>query len=184
MSPLRPESERSIEPLDAARHDREAFSSGIDAVDNFLRRTANKLAQADNLRVFVLCDPALGLIGYYALNAHAVSVRDLPHRYSRTGPRHGDILAAFVSMMGVDKRFARRGFGGDLLMDALLRIARLSDEIGIAVVLLDVLDCGDPERIAGRRSFYQRYGFQPLVSRPSRLYLPVATVRKVMDENV
>jgi len=54
--------------------------------------------------------------------------------------------------------------------------------IGLAVVLLDVLDCGDPERTARRQSLYQSYGFKPLPSNPARLYLPLATVRKLMAE--
>jgi len=33
----------SIEPLDPDRHDRAAFSCGVDQVDNFFRKTANKL---------------------------------------------------------------------------------------------------------------------------------------------
>lgn len=44
----------TIEPLDPAKHDRAAFSCGITQVDNFFRRTANKLAKADNVRTFVM----------------------------------------------------------------------------------------------------------------------------------
>jgi hypothetical protein len=48
-------------------------------------------------------------------------------------------------MIGRNQRFAGGGFGGDLLADCLNRILRISDQIGIAVALLDILDCGNPE---------------------------------------
>jgi ribosomal protein S18 acetylase RimI-like enzyme len=171
----------AIEPLDPDRHDRAAFSCGVDQVDNFFRKTANKLARADNLRVFVMVSAAGDLIGFYALNAHAVDYADLPAKYARTRPAHGQIPAAYISMIGVDKRFAGKGFGGDLLADALTRIARAAGDLGIAVVMLDVLDCGDPVVVQRRLRLYTGYGFTPLPSRPLRLFLSIATVRELLS---
>src|SRR3546814_20008893 len=116
------------------------------------------------------------LIGFYSINAHAIDYTRLPPRFARNRPGHGSIPAAFLSMMGVDAGFAGRGHGEVLLTDALLRIHRLSREIGTAVVMLDVLACGDPERVARRRNFYLRFGFMPLQAEPDRLYLPVAPI--------
>lgn len=170
----------TIEPLDPERHDREAFSCGVEQVDNFFKRTANKLARADNLRVFVMTGPDGAVIGFYALNAHAVDYADLPRSFARTRPGHGQIPAAYLSMIGVDRRFAGRGFGGDLLVDALTRISRAADQLGIAVVMLDILDCGNPDLVHRRQALYASYGFTPLPSRPLRMFLPVATVRKLL----
>ena len=166
-----------IEPLDPARHDREGFSCGIPQIDNFFRRTANKLTRAGNLRTFVMVGPAGELIGFYAANAHAVDYAELPDRFARNRPAHGSIPAAYISMIGVDRRFQGRGYGGDLLVDCLTRLAGAADALGIAVVLLDVFDCGDPERVAKRRALYTGYGFEPLPSNELRLFLPMATVR-------
>lgn len=172
----------TIEPFDPAKHDRTAFSCGIEQVDNFFKRTANKLAKADNLRVFVLVDAAATLIGFYAVNAHSVDYQDLPDKYARDRPGHGMIPAAYLSMIGVDERFQGRGFGGDLLVDGLKRIAQAADHLGIAVVMLDVLDCGDPERVGKRKALYESYGFEALESNASRLFLPIATVRALIGE--
>lgn len=169
-----------IEPLDPAKHDRAAFSCGVGQVDNFFRKTANKLAMADNLRVFVIVAPAGELVGFYALNAHALEYTDLPARFARTRPRHGQIPAAYISMIGVDTRFAGQGYGGDLLVDALTRIARAADDVGIAVVMLDVLDCGDATLVQRRLRLYTGYGFAPLPTQPLRLFLPLATVRDLL----
>lgn len=179
MTPPQQASTR-IEPFDPARHDRAAFASGVDAVDNFLRKTANKLSRADNLRLYAMTDAAGALIGFYALNAHAIDYAELPTKYARTRPGHGSIPAAYISMIGVDAHHQGRGYGGDLLVDALTRIVQAADAIGIAVVILDVLDDGDPVQVARRKALYESYGFQSLPSRPLRLFLPLATVRQLI----
>jgi ribosomal protein S18 acetylase RimI-like enzyme len=175
-----PRTSTRIEPFDPERHDRSAFACGVEAVDNFLKKTANKLARADNLRLYAMTDPSGALIGFYALNAHAIDYAELPTKYARTRPGHGSIPAAYISMIGVDARHQGHGYGGDLLVDALTRIAQAADAIGIAVVILDVLDDGDAEQVARRKLLYESYGFQPLPSRPLRLFLPLATVRQLI----
>ncbi|MDX5332367.1 MAG: GNAT family N-acetyltransferase [Caulobacteraceae bacterium] len=167
-----------IEPFDPAKHDRTAFSCGVEQVDNYFKKTANKLAKAGNVRLYVMTAADGGLIGFYALNAHAVDYTTLSAAYARTRPRHGQIPAAFISMIGVDERYAGQGFGGDLLVDALRRILAAAEAIGIAVVMLDVLDCGDPKRVEKRLKLYRSYGFEALASQPLRLFMPIGTVRQ------
>jgi hypothetical protein len=172
----------TIEPLDPNKHDRAAFSCGVEQVDNFFKKTANKLAKADNLRVFVMSRPDGTVIGFYAMNAHAIDYQELPKKFSRERPGRGSIPAAYISMIGRDQRFAGGGFGGDLLADCLTRILRVSDQIGLAIVILDVLDCGNPELVAKRRALYLEYGFQPLPSDDLRLFLPIDTLRRIVEE--
>ncbi|MFN3831900.1 MAG: GNAT family N-acetyltransferase [Allorhizobium sp.] len=169
-----------IELLDPERHDRDNFSCGVETVDNYFRKTANKLAKAGNTRVYVMTSLSGEVIGFYALNAHSVDFTELPSRYARTRPSHGAIPAAFISMIGVDKRYAGQGYGGDLLADALLRIVQAADRIGIAVVILDVLDDGKPDEVTRRKTLYLRYGFEVLPSNPLRLFLPVAAIREAL----
>ena len=172
-----------IEPLDPQRHDRAAFSCGVEQVDNFFKRTAAKLAKADNLRVFVMTSPRAELIGFCGLNAHAIDFAELPAKYARSRARHGYIPASYISMIGVDQKFAGQGYGGDLLIDALQRINRAADEIGIAVVVLDVLNCGNPKLVDKRLRLYKSYGFMPFPSNELRLFLPIATVRTLIAED-
>jgi hypothetical protein len=179
---IEPQFPYSIEPFDPERHDRAGFSCGVAAVDNYFKKTAKKLAEAGNVRLFVMVSTEQALIGFYAINAHAVNYRDLPKRFARSRPGHGSIPAAFIAMIGRDQRFSGAGFGGDLLVDALLRIDQAADSLGIAVVLLDVLDCGDPYRTARHQALYENYGFQPLLSKPTRLFLPLRVIRELMTE--
>lgn len=172
-----------IEPFDPSTHDRTAFSCGVDQVDNYFKKTANKLAQANNVRVFVMRSISdAQLVGFYATNAHAIDYEELPPKFARARPAHGTIPAAYISMIGVDHNFAGKGYGGDLLIDALKRLERISEDTGIAVVMLDVLDCGNPENVQRRLELYRGYGFRPLPSNPLRLFLPMATVSKMIEQ--
>ncbi len=173
----------TIEPFDPEKHDRAAFSCGVEQVDNYFQKTANKLAKADNVRLYVMVADDGSVIGFHALNAHVVHYADLPPKFARTRPAHGNIPAAYISMIGRDQKFRGGGYGGDLLVDALRRIAVAADAIGVAVVMLDVLDCGDPDRVTRRQALYESYGFQALASNPLRMFLPVSVVRKLIAED-
>lgn len=172
-----------IEPFDPEKHDRAAFSCGVDQVDNFFKKTANKLAEAGNLRVYVMLGIGGEVIGFYAINAHAVDYQELPKAYARTRPGHGSIPAAYISMIGVDQRHTGHGYGADLLADALRRIAIASENLWIAVVVLDVLDDGNPNLTARRKKLYEGYGFMPFKSAQLRIFLPVATIRVMLVES-
>ncbi len=67
-----------IEPFDPGRYDRSGFACGTDRLDNFLRFSARKQQKDDFTRVFVaVAEESPKVLGYYALNAHAVATDDL-----------------------------------------------------------------------------------------------------------
>lgn len=74
-------------------------------------------------------------------------------------------------MIGVDQRFAGQGYGGDLLVDALTRIALAAEQMGLAMVMPDILDCGDEKLVEKRKNLYRRYGLEALPSNPLRMFL-------------
>ena len=122
------------------------------------------------------------LFGFYAINTHTLQYGELPTKFARTRPSHDNIPAACISMIGHDQRFHGGGDGSDLLVDALHRIARAAEALGIAIALLDVLDCGDPAKVARRRALYAGFGFTALRSNPLRMFLPISTIRALLAE--
>ena len=132
-----------------------------------------------------MSDPDSGnaVVGFYAINAHAVHYGDLPKKCARTRPSHGNIPAAYISMIGRDRKYRGFGYGNDLLVDSLQRIVSAADSLGLALVMLDVLDCGDPERVERRRALYEIYGFTAMPGQPLRLFLPISTARDLLKGN-
>ena len=168
-----------IEPLDSQKHDRAAFSCGTDRLDNFLKRTARKHQAGDLTRVWVATESGhAGILGYYALNAHALEGNDLPVHLTKNAPRLGGIPAVYLSMVAVDYRYQGQGIGRILLADALNRAADAADQIGLKAVVLDVIEDGGAEITERRRAFYAAMGFQSLPSRPLRMFISIETVRK------
>jgi ribosomal protein S18 acetylase RimI-like enzyme len=160
-----------IEPLDTARHDRASFSSGVSQCDNFLRLTAGKLTKAGHIRTFVMTPDGIKIIGFYALNAHSIDYRELPAQFVRDRPASGFIPAAFIAMIAVDKSEQGKGYGGDLLADALKRIAEARKSLGVSIAVLDVLDDGNEPAIARRVGLYRSYGFEAIAERSLRMWI-------------
>lgn len=171
------ETDFKIEPFDPKSHDRTAFSCGVAQIDNYLKLTAKKSSKADVVRIWVILDHDVRIIGFYGINMHAIAAENMPSAYQKKAPKHGLLPAAFIAMIGVDQSQQGEGIGGVLLADALSRIGRVADEIGTTAVLLDILDDGDDEAVARRRRYYESFGFASLPDQPLRLFMPIQTVR-------
>lgn len=166
----------SIEPFDPDKHDRDKFSCGVDQVDNYFKKTANKLRKVGNTSVYVVVGQEGDVAGFYAMNAHAVHFQDLPKKYHKTAPGHGSIPAVYISMIGRDERYRGQKIGADLLVDALCRASRATETgYAAAVIMLDVFDCGDSEKVKNRKAMYEGFGFQSLESNPLRMFMPMKT---------
>lgn len=166
-----------IEPLDRARHDRAAFSCGIDRMDNFLKSTAAKQADQDFARTYVVVEPpSTRILGYYALCAHAIDIRTLPEPDRKRMPHHDKIPAVYLSMIAVDASAQNRGLGKLLLADVLNRCAAVADKIGCHFIVLDAIDDN-----AAR--LYRRIGFHdlPAPGQENRMVMSLAKVRRAID---
>ncbi len=169
----------SIEPLDPQKHDRAAFSCGTDRLDNFLKRTARKHQAGDFSRVWVATEGGRpDILGFYAMNGHSFEGDDLPANLTRNAPRSGDIPVVYLSMIAVDRRYQGQGLGRILLADALRRASAAAEHIGLKAVVLDVIEDGGHEATEKRRAFYAAMGFQPLPTRPLRMFISIETVRR------
>ena len=174
----------SIEAFDPARHERSEFHSGVPRIDNFLKRTARKHQAGDFTRVWVACLPGgQRVIGFYAINAHALESLELPGDLAKGAPRHGSVPSAYLSMVGVDRAAQGRGLGRALMVDALGRIEAASHIVGIKAVVLDVIEDGGLDAFRKRKRFYERLGFVSFPSRPTRMFITMATVRTALNRD-
>lgn len=171
-----------IQPFDPKKHDRAAFSCGVEQVDNFLKRTAKKADKADVVRIWVVVDAKNHIIGFYGINMHSVAVEKMPEKYKKKTLKHGLLPAAFIAMIGVEEGHQRKGLGKALVADALNRIAVASDQIAACVIMLDVLNDGDEGAIAQRKNYYENFGFIPLPNQQLRLFMPIETARQASRE--
>ena len=173
----------NIEPFDPDRHDRRAFSCGYERIDNYLKRSARKHQKADFTRVYVAVpDGGAQILGYYSVNAHSLVTSDLPQSLGRGAPRHGAVPCVYLSMLGVDNSRQGKGLGQALMADALKRASNAADEVGLKLVVLDVLDDGGPQAVERRVRFYEGLGFRLLPGRMTRMYITLKDVRAAFEE--
>ncbi len=165
-----------IEPLDRQKHDRAAFRSGVDRVDNFLQKTATYQQENELTRVYVAClDQESAVIGYYALSSHSIDVTTLSETNRKKLPRYPTISAIYLSVIGFSVDHQGKGGGHFLLMDALRKCAEAADIIGAHFVVLDSLN----ERAA---KLYREIGFVDLPNHEPRMLMNMKVVRAAIAE--
>ncbi|MDP3031876.1 MAG: GNAT family N-acetyltransferase [Rhodocyclaceae bacterium] len=160
------ESDVQIEPL-AAIHDRRNFSCGESDLDDYLRRLARQHAESKISRTYVGTKGG-SVLGYYSLAMSAIRKDLLPDQYQKRFPNY-PVPVARLARLGVDRRQQGKGLGKLLLMDALYRCSRLSEEIGSVGVVVDA-------KHARAKNFYQQYNFEAFPDAPLTLWLPAAAI--------
>jgi len=161
-----------IKPFSKA-DDRSAFACGRPALDDFIRTRVSQYEKRRLGKTFVaVSEGEKRVIGYYTLAAGAVIFEHLPTEASRKLPKH-PVPVILLARLAVDQSAQGKRLGEGLLLDALQRSLDLSGNLGAYAVEVDALD-------DSAVTFYLKYGFAPLLDNPKHLYLPLATIDKVL----
>ena len=151
----------------SALHDRRSFSCGEPVLDEYLRRFARQHAESKISRTYVGAKDER-ILGYYCLAMSAIRKEQLPAQHQKRFPNY-PVPMARLARLGVDQRQQGKGLGKLLLMDALYRCYRLSEEIGSVGVVVDAKH----ERA---QSFYRQFNFESFPESPLTLWLPIAAI--------
>ncbi len=162
-----------VEAFDTSKHDRTAFTCGVAAMDRWFKESISDQIKRNRLRVWCAVSDDDDLIGFYGLSAHSVVPQSASALAARR-ERH-PIPAIYLAALATHIAHQGQGLGGALLADALTRSYSVSNDIGAAAVILDVLE---DEAHAKRRFFYERIGFMTLDPdhHPNRMYMPMKAV--------
>ncbi len=161
-----------VEPLDPAKHGREAFDCGAEPLTIFLKTRANREARAFASACYVLVPTSepTRIAGYYTLSATTIELKEIAVekqaqlRLPRSYPELGAVL---VGRLARDLAFAKHRVGEKLILSALFRSYHEAKKIGAVAVVVD-------SKSDEATQFYKRYGFIPLDR--SRLWLPMRDV--------
>jgi predicted GNAT family N-acyltransferase len=160
-----------FEPLGPA-HDRAAFSCGVEALDNYLRKQAGQDVRKRVAVAFVLTPDGKTVAGYYTLSQYSVELDAIPDGLAAKLPKYPFVPATLIGRLAVSNEFRGQRLGELLLMDALNRCLSGSKQVASAAVIVDAKD-------DGAAAFYKKYGFIELPKTPKRLFLPMATIEKL-----
>ncbi len=156
------------------QHDRTAFHCGAEALDRYLKQQARQDVDKRVAAPFVAVNPPdTRVLGYYTLSASVLTLADLPDELARKLPRYPQLPVTLLGRLAVDESTKGQGLGEHLLLDALHRSLAHADQI---VAMAVVVDAKDESAV----SFYRHYGFLPLQSQPSRLFVPMRLIAQLL----
>jgi GNAT superfamily N-acetyltransferase len=156
-------------------HLTDEFDCGSEAQTSWLRRHALQADQTDSTKVRVLTRTGeRRVVGYYALSAGSVELRDAPERVRKGMPRY-PVPVIVLTRLGVDRSEQGRGLGSALVKDAILRAEAASRSIGARALLIH---CETDEA----KAFYQRLvpDFAESPTDPLHLYLLMGDLRQTI----
>jgi GNAT superfamily N-acetyltransferase len=148
----------------ATEHRLDGFRCGRPELDFWLTQRARRNQLEGASRCFVVCANS-EVVGYYALSAGAVLHETVPGNIRRNMPE--PIPVAVLGRLAVHSDWNGQGIGAGLLKDAVLRTARLGEEMGIRALLCHAID----ERA---RDFYLSHGFVVSPIEPLTVMLNIA----------
>ncbi len=159
------------EPLSSS-HDKSSFSSGIDALDNYLKKQANQ-DQKRRLAVCFVYQKEGCVLCYYTLSSNSLRKASFPKSISKKWPpSYENIPTTLIGRFAVDARLQGQGIGKILLVDALRRSYQISKSVGSAAV------CVDPKNESAKQ-FYKKLGFITLPS-SGKMILPMKVIASVI----
>jgi predicted GNAT family N-acyltransferase len=162
-----------IEPL-SSRHDRDAFSCGVRILDDYIQKQASQDFRKHAAVPFILTPDGTTIAGYYTLSQYSIELDAIPPELARKLPKYPVVPATLIGRLAVSLAFRGQGHGATLLIDALYRSFRSSQEVASSGVIVDAKD-------SAASSFYRKYGFLELPRIDRRLFLPMRTIFELFD---
>jgi GNAT superfamily N-acetyltransferase len=161
----------SVAPLDPGA-DRSGFGCGVEPLDRYFKTQVSQDIKRRVTACFTAVDGSGRVAGYYTLASASILLTDLAENLARKLPRYPNVPAVRMGRLAVDQSYKGKGLGAALLADALRRAA--TAEIAAYAFVVDAKD----ERAA---DFYAHHGFRETVENPLFLYLPLATVKDLVN---
>jgi GNAT superfamily N-acetyltransferase len=120
---------------------------------------------------FVMTPDGTAVVGFYTLSSLSIWTADLPEKLAKKLPSRLPIPATVLGRMGMHVDLKGKGFGTDLLMDALYRAFQANKTVASWALVVDAKE--------GAGKFYIKNGFIPMPSNPSRMFLPMKTIEQL-----
>ncbi len=151
-------------------HDLSQFDCGAhESLNLWLRKYALLNEANGSARTYVVHRENV-VVGYYAISAGSISKESATVRAAQGLAKH-PIPIALLGRLAVHKAEQGIGLGRALLKDALSRMERAADILGIRAVLVHAID-------RHARAFYERFEFEPCPDDELHMMLTMKDLRR------
>jgi GNAT superfamily N-acetyltransferase len=151
--------------LDPHRHDRQAFTSGVAELDEYLHRFAVQQSKKGiaAVRVLIDTDTPKKILGYYSLSAAQIDALQMDERTQQKLPRY-PVPCFRLGRLATHSDYRHRGLGRLLMGCAVERCLEAKKHVAAYALVVDAKG-----EVA--KSFYEHYGFTSCRDNPMTLYL-------------
>ena len=151
-------------------HNKKSFQCGKELLDNYIQKLARQDIDRDLSACFVLIiENKDNIIGYYTLSANSISRDDFPKSISKSlPPAYQNLPTILLGRLAIDKSFQGKGYGEVLLVNALNRCIKTSENLGALAVVVDPID-------ENAINFYIKYGFIMLPG-SQKMFITIKTI--------
>ncbi len=162
-------------PKLSEHHDLSGFQCGAAEIDDWLQKRARKGQQVGNASVYVFAKDDR-VLGFYAFATGGLERMHAPRAVRQNAP--DPVPVVLLARLGVDQSAQGRGIGYVLMQDAVLRTARVSQDVGFRALLIHCRD-------EAARGFYlaQVKNFLESPTDPLNLFLTTETILKFASDD-
>jgi predicted GNAT family N-acyltransferase len=154
------------------KHNKTFFDCGYELLNEYLKKQARQDVSRDLSACFVLVDSQDIVKGYYTLSANSINRGEFPDTLqNKLPPSYSNIPTVLLGRLAIDNTIKGNGFGEILLIDAMKRCLKISEELGTIAIVVDPIDT-----IA--QAFYANYGFI-LLPTSCKMFLPIKTIKEL-----
>jgi ribosomal protein S18 acetylase RimI-like enzyme len=155
------------------KHNRKAFTCEEDTLTEYIRKQVSQDIRKRLAICFVAVDNEQNVIGYYTLTSESLGRELIPDKYLKQVPENYNAPVILLGRLARDIRVKGTGLGEHLLLDALFRSYKLSNNsIGAMAVVVDPIN----EKAV---AFYKKYGFEQLPD-SEKMFIPMKTIGQIM----
>jgi GNAT superfamily N-acetyltransferase len=153
--------------LDPEKHQRDGFTSGESALDEWLRRYAGQNRRRNTAAVWVIADLGHRVVCFATLSMTSVDRAASPVPLAKGAPIQ--VPALLVGRLATDRRVSGLGLGSQMVKHILATAAELNLKAACRAVVVTALN---PTAF----HWWQRFGFEPFDSEdPTNLDLYLLT---------
>ncbi|GAA1550757.1 hypothetical protein GCM10009827_084270 [Dactylosporangium maewongense] len=152
-------------------HDISQFDCGKPQLNDWLQREALRAQRSGTARTYVWADEGR-VVAYFAVCPTRIGRDEL------TSGQAGGVSvvpAYLLAKLALDGTLQGKGYGADLLADAMTTILYAADSAGGRIVVVDAID-------DSAAAFYASKGFKLVRGNPCRLVAKIESVRKAAGE--
>lgn len=154
-------------------HNRKNFTCEENSLTDYIRKQVSQDIRKKLAICFVAVNEEQNVTGYYTLTSESLGRDSIPEKYTGQVPRNYNAPVILLGRLARDITAKGTGLGEHLLLDALFRSYKLSEEsIGAMAVVADPINEKAVE-------FYKKYGFEQLPD-SGKMFLPMKIIRQLI----